>query len=295
MNFEQLTTLLNHPKPQARMVAIHTIKLVDEVRALDAISKRVPMEMDKSVEKSLKAVGRDLLKLRNDGFDTITAICEHFNVYSEVLSYADENDFKEINRMVASKTDNRKDDDFNDKVVNTASVMIASRVLGASASLGAMVKPMGASSNLESTQEKLKKMKRRVRPTIPTNTDVSRWVKLLQSSSEDDRVQALVQMNSSNNPNSLQYMAHAYYADKSERVRETAKRLGRQMYWNVVYHKMEKSGEVKRIMEDFASELGVTLKKDLHQDPRVATGVHQSIDDILKNAQQARKKRGLKR
>lgn len=297
MNVQELTKYLQHPKPSVRLMSIHTLKMVDEVRALDAISERVPMEMDTKVEQELKATGRYLNKLKRDGYDTVQAICEYFNVYSEVLTFADEEEFKEIHRMVLLTTDKRKDDDTNDKVINNASMLIASRTIGASTVMGVKSAVLDLSSNVGSVAEAMQKQKKRVRPSIPTQKDISRWVKLIKSDNASDRQEAIVQLNSAKNPAGLQYMAYAHANDESERVRETAKRVGRMLYWNSVYYAMEQDGTIKQIMDDFAESLGIVLPDDVTstQEIPMPPAADEDIADILARADKLRKKRGQRR
>ncbi len=297
MNVQELTKYLQHPKPSVRLMSIHTIKMVDEERALDAISARVPMEMDAKVEQDLKATGRYLNKLRQDGYSTVQAICEHFNVYSEVLTFADEEEFKEIHRMVLLTTDKRKDEDVNNKAINTASMLIASRMMGASTVMGVKASILDLGSNIGSVTEAMKKQKKRIRPTIPTQKDISRWIKLIKSDNASDRQEAIVQLNSAKNPAGLQYMAYAYANDDSERVRETAQRLGRILYWNSVYYQMEQDGTLKTIMDDFAESLGITLPDNITstQEIPLPPAANEEIADILARADKHRKKRGRRR
>ncbi|MGB7339841.1 MAG: hypothetical protein WBC91_13180 [Phototrophicaceae bacterium] len=293
MNFEQLITLLNHPKPRARLVAIHTIDLVDEVRALDAISARVPIETERILDDTLKTVGRRLMSLKKEGYDTITALCEHFDVYNEILSYADDTEFSRIQKMVQQTADKRKNDDFNNRMVNMASMAIASRAMGVGGVMGVSTNTSGILSDVTQSKDSIRRQKKRARPMIPTETDISRWIHLLKSDDAEQRQQALIQLHSAHNPNGLQYMAYTYYQDDNPKVRETAKRLGRSLYWNQLYYDLEKSGEIKTIIEEFANSLGVTVPEQV--DMKLTTGTHQSLEDILASAEKARKKRGLKR
>src|SRR5688572_15209575 len=114
MNFETLIKQIENPKASIRITTLHILNMVDEVRALDAISARVPVEMESRVEEILKQVGRSLNKLKREGYDTIEALCQHFNVYSDVLSHADANEMKEIQRIMNTSSDNRKERDLQD-------------------------------------------------------------------------------------------------------------------------------------------------------------------------------------
>lgn len=293
MKLQDLTKYLKHPKASVRLISIHTIKLVDEVRALNAISACVPMEMDAKIEQELKKTGRYLNQLKRDGYDTIEAICEHFNVYSEVLSFADETEVKEIHRMLSQTTDKRKDNDFNNQVVNGASMLIASRTIGASVVMGTMGASVSMSSNLGSFAETMKKQKKRIRPTLPTEKDISRWVKLIKSENPADRKDAIVQLNTANSSAGLQYIAYAHANDSSQEVRDIAKRLGRRLYWNLVYYQLEQDGEIKKIMDNFAKSLGISLPDNVTATQEVpqAPASDESIADILARADKNRKKR----
>lgn len=297
MNVEVLTKYLRHPKASVRLMSIHTLKMVDEVRALNAISACVPLEMDAKVEQELKTTGRYLNKLKQDGYDTVQAICEHFNVYSEVLTFADEEEFKEIHRMVHLTSDKREVDDVNNKMVNNASMMIGARIIGASTAMGISAKILDLSSNVGSVTDAIQKQKKRVRPTIPTQKDISRWIKMVKSDNASDRQEGIVQLNSSRNPAGLQYMAYAYANDSSETVRDTAKRLGRTLYWNTVYYHMDQDGTIKKIMDDFAAELGISLPDNITatQEIPLPPAADEDIGDILARAEKLRKKHGRRR
>lgn len=297
MNLQELNGLLRHPKPNIRFLAIHIVNMVDEVRALPAIATQLKQEKAPKIATEFKTIGDRLFKMKKEGYDTVEAICEHFNVYSEVLTYADEEEFKEIHRMAYQVTDKRKDDDTGDRIVKAASTIIVSRVLGASAAIGMMTPSVDLSSNMGSVTESMQKQKKRVRPTIPSKQDITRWIKMLKSDNAEDRQQALVQLNSAKNPEGLQYMAHTFATDSEKMVRDTAKRLGKMLYWNNLYYEMEQDGTIEKVMNDFAATLGITLSKDVTstQEMPMPQVAEQSIDDILKAAEKSRKKRGKRR
>ena len=293
MDFATLTKSLENEKVNVRIAALHMLNMVDETRALDAISNRVPMEMDAKVEELLKQIGRSLNKLKREGYDTITAICQYFNVYSDVLSHADAEEFANIQRITQKSQDNRKETDINDKVVNTAAILITSRFMGPTAALGAMgqmATQASLSSNMGSVAETMQKLARRTPATRPTQEDFSRWLPRLKDENPEERRQALIQISNRNNPVSLQYFTQVWMTDSDETVRDRAKRLGKMLYWNTVYSQMEQDGSLDKIMQDYASDLGITLTtKTSTQEMGIAHS--QSIDDIMKAAEERRNKK----
>lgn len=290
MDFETLLKQLEHPKPSVRIAALHILNMVDEVRALDAISARVPMEMDAKVDVILKQVGRTLNKLKREGYDTIVALCQHFNVYSDVLSHADAAEITKIQRMTQISSDNRKEGNLDDAVMNAAAVLITARLLGPTAAMSAMTPKVDISSNMGSVTETMQKLSKRVRPTRPTEEDFSRWLPRLKAEDPQERRQMLIQISNCHNPMALQYFAQVWVMDTDVTVRETAKRLGKMLYWNVVYSQMEDDGSLAQLMQDYADSLGIKLTTKLStQEINIAH--QQSIDDILKAAEERRSKK----
>jgi hypothetical protein len=290
MNLETLIKQLDNPKPSIRIAALHILNMVDEVRALDAISARVPLEMDTQVEEILKQVGRGLNKLKREGYDTIEALCQQFNVYSDVLSHADANEMKEIQRIMSVSTDKRKEHDLQDDVINTASILITARIMGPTAVMGAMTPAIDMSSNMGSVAETMQKLAKRTPATRPTEEDFSRWLPALKNPNPAERRQALIQISNRNNPLALQYFAQVWVTDADASVRDSAKRLGKMLYWNTIYSEMEADGSLNKLMQDYADGLGIKL--DLKRSSQEINIAHsQSIDEILRLAEERRNKK----
>src|SRR5690606_26665059 len=103
--------------------------------------------------KELRAVGRHLQQLKRDGYDTITALCEFYNVYSDVLTHAAEEEFKTIQRMAYQFTEKKEEGNIKGKVVNAASMVILSQVVGAGLSASIVSPGVDMSSNMGSVAE----------------------------------------------------------------------------------------------------------------------------------------------
>ena len=292
MNLQEIKQLLKHPKANIRLAGIHICGMVDEVRALQAIAQQVKVEDNPKVIQEFKAAGRHLQQLARDGYDTVEAICEHYNIYSDVLRHAGKNEFKTIQNM-ATDFANAKEKSLAKVAMKQATMLVVTRLVGVGNTVSLSAPGVDMTSNLGSTEEAIEKQQRRIRPTIPTDKDFSRWAKMLKSSDADEREQALVQMNVSKNPKSLQYMAHSHYNDPEERVRFRAKQLGRSLYWNTIYYEMEQSGRIEKIMQDFALSLGISLPEDVTstQEMPMPEIAQESIADILAKAEKSRKKR----
>lgn len=292
MNLQELKQLLKHPKPHIRLVAIHICGMVDEVRALNAIAQQVKVEENPKVAQEFRAVGRHLQQLARDGYDTVEAICEHYNIYSDVLRHAGKNEFKTI-QNIATDFASQKDDSLANVAMKQATMVVLTRLVGIGNTVSLSVPGVDMTSNLGSVAEIMEKQQRRIRPTIPTENDFSRWAKMLKSDDADKREQALVQMNVSKNPKSLQYMAHSHYKDSEERVRFRAKQLGRSLYWNTIYYEMEQNGTIEKIMQTFALSMGIDLPEDVSatQEMPMPEIAQESIADILVKAEKSRKKR----
>lgn len=271
MNFDSLIKQLDNPKPSIRIAALHIFNMVDEVRALDAISARVPMETEPRVEEVLKQVGRNLNKLKREGYDTIEALCQHFNVYSEILSYADIAELRRIQDM--SKDKNK---------VNHAAEKAAALILAGNA--------FGGMASSDSLGQMTQDFSRRTRATRSASEDISRWLPRLKDPNPEERRQALIHIANRNNPLALQYFAQLWVTDSEIPVRETAKRFGKFLYWNMIYAQMEDDGSLAKYMEDYAQQLGIKLPTKFATQEIKAQNVP-TIGEILQKAENERKKR----
>lgn len=274
MNLQKLTELLSHPKPGLRLMSIHIIRMVDEVQALDAIRDCLETERSKKIAQEFEMVGEYLLNLQENRYNTVAAICQQFNVYSDILRGADPEKFEIVCRMVKQVQEQSKDATIHNRRLYM-SVSIASRVLG----------PIRD----KRPEDLVKKLKQRTLPITPTNKDISRWLEMLKSDNPLDRDHALLQLSISNNPASLQYMAYTYMNDEDQKVQDVAKRLGRKLYWNRIYYEMEQGGTLEAISKEFSASLRLI---DIDEPMRVNRN---NISEILARAEDERKKRGLSR
>jgi len=274
MNLQELTRLLEHEKPSVRVMSIHVLRMVDEVQALNAIRSRIPREKSPKIRGELEATAGYLMRLLQNGYNTIAVICQQFNVYSDVLRSTDPGRFEVVFNMLRQLQVQRQVTGLQDKHMR-ASLILAARVIGDTSELN--------------PAQAMKKLKPRFPPTTPTNKDISKWVDLLKSDKTLDRDQALFQLSMSGNPAALQYMAHTYSTDPDQKIRDTAKRLGRKLYWNRIYYDMQQDGTLNDIRYEFA----VALK--LIEDNRRPEIKEESIAEILARAEEERSKRGWKR
>ena len=272
MNLQNLCQLLTHPKPGLRMMSIHIIRMVDEVQALDAIQAALPDEQSRKIAHEFEHVANYLLSLKDNNYNTIAAICQQFNVYSDILRSANPEKFEVVCRMLKQLQEQSKNATIHNRRLYMT-LMFVSRVLG--------------DVRRVNPDDLLPKLKKRHPPIVPTNKDISRWLEKLKSDNSLDRDHALHQLAISNNPASLQYMAHTYMHDKDHKVREVAKRLGRQLYWNRIYYEMEQDGTLDSIIKEFS----VVLRLIDVDEPLKAN--RNNIAEILAQAETERRKRGL--
>ena len=274
MNLQNLCQLLTHPKPGIRLMGIHIIRMVDEVQALEAIRAALPGEKSRKVAHEFEQVATYLQRLKDNNYNTIAAICQQFNVYSDILRSAKPEKFEIVCRMLRQHQQQSKDASIHNRRL-FMSLNIVSRVLG--------------SVQDARPADLVPKLKKRHPPITPTNKDLSRWLEMLKSDNPLDRDHALHQLAISNNPASLQYMAYTYMNDDDHKVREVAKRLGRQLYWNRIYYEMEQDGTLDTIIKEFS----ISLRLIDVDEPLKAN--RNNIAQILARAEDERKKRGLDR
>jgi len=254
-----------------RLMSAHILRMVDEVQALDAMQLALQREQVEKVARELQAVAKYLAQLKKHNYNTIAAICQQYNVYSDVLQIATPEEFETIYEMTKEYRSNPLFAE-KDKYLRT--------------SLGYVSQALGdlRGKKLSEVRAKLQK---RLPPIVPTEKDIKQWLPLLKSPKVADRIHALLQLNLSNNPASLQYIAYVYVNDPEHKVREKAKQLGRKLYWNYIYYEMSVNGTLEQIMMTFASSLRLSAVESNEM-----PDIDQTVESILNRAEKRRTRRG---
>lgn len=271
MNLQELRALLEDPRPSTRLMSAHILRMVDEVQALDAVQNAAQREEIEKVAQDLRAVAKYLAQLKQHNYNTIAAICQQYNVYSDVLLNTTQEEFETICELLKEYR---------------ANPLFAEKDNNMRTSLGYVSQVLGDIRGKKTADLRMR-LHKRLPPIVPTKKDIKNWLPLLKSPKVADRIHGLLQLNLSNNPASLQYMAYVYVNDPEHKVREKAKQLGRKLYWNTIYYEMSRNGTLERIMVAFAASLRL-VEIEEHQIP----DVEDTVEAILSRAENNRKRRG---
>lgn len=296
MNFQQVLQGLDSADARERHKTLGIIATVDEVRVLEPLQQLYHNEPETRVKDMAGRVGKRLNTLKQNGFDTIPAICEHFQVYKEVFYHATSEQLKQVEEITADaqrgQRNSKNEENFNDQAVMAASVMLTSRVFGATAALSAVSPSVDLTSSLSSSVEHLARDSKRIPPTRPSNQDLTLWLGRLKDSTGETREQLIIQLNNIGNPAAIPVLAQIHMTDTDEKCKTLSKKFARLLYWQLLYWEMTQDGTIEQLMKTLAAELGITLpEKKVTQELPAAPALEQSLDDILAKADAKRKKR----
>lgn len=290
MNLQTLLQLVRHPEKKVRLNAVYALGMVDEIRALDTLRKHLATETDPNMQKALQRVTGYLAHLQQDGYDPVRAICAYFNVYSDVLALADAREMRMARHATSAPQEvtpqHQSDEELASGGIFT-SVDIFSTTTGEFPAVDELTESL---SGLESVSESREKEARLIPAVRPTTDDIRIWLQRLKSEENPDtRAQIISHIASINNPEALLPLAHIQVADPHPKVRQAAKRFGKQLYWRQLYWEMTMDGTIDEIRQELAERMHVKLpEKKASQTTVVA---HESVSDILKKAEERRAKR----
>jgi hypothetical protein len=294
MNYEKLVESLNNPKVQSRMASVFILGMIDEVQAIDALRKRYARETNHQVKQAMQTVGGQLAKLKREGYDTVEAICEQFNINKELRTIAAKDEDAKIKDIQKNTKHNKKDDDFNDQLWGAAAGMV--QVGGMVAGLGSTISGSPANvdmtSNMSDTSDLINKQSKRIPPVRPGTDDISLWIQRLMTETDPEkRVGIIIHIGNTHNIAALPYLANIYWTDSDDRVKFNAKKYGKLLYLNALYWDMVQDGSMQRVIEEKAAKIGVTLGEENTIKVELRHAHTQSVEDILKAAEAKRKKR----
>ncbi len=307
MNHELLIKNLRHPQANVRLGVARVIGMVEETRALDALREVFNSEQDLDARNAMLNAGRRVKVAAERGFNTIDALCQHFGIFRELREVGDPDEAAKL-KTIMNQMENdllrdqmrAQEEALRRQNSQSAGLMMGMLLTGnpngyLNMVAGGMTTPTAdvLSSNLGSKRMELAAKRDPARK--PTQEDIKRQVQRLREDPDaEDRRKAVIQLGDLNNVAALPFLAEAFARDSADSVRQTAERIGKVLYWNAIYWQLEESGEIETLMREKAQELkekGGTSDDQALQIPQVPRE-QPDINDILRQAEQARKRKG---
>jgi HEAT repeat protein len=306
MKLENLLANLNNPQPSVRIDVARVLSMVEETRALKAIGDRYRAETDAQVRGVLAWAGKQLYAAQQNGYSTLDEVFRMFNVQAEIDNMSSEAE-SELLRQLQDNLDAdlaRQQQDAARRrmggavAMGLAGAMLGGASMGASMMMDAAMQQGGnASSNLG---QRPRVGQQRAPATMPTQADLSVWVKRLRESpGAADREKATVELASLNNPGALPFLASAFMSDPSPQVQAAAQRAGKRLYCSALYWYMDQDGSLTQEIQRRAAAQGqpVPTSPEQSDQPPARSDApppdrpKEDINAILKAAQAGRKRR----
>jgi hypothetical protein len=301
---QDLIKQLQDTEARVRHDAACVLGLVEETEALGALGAQFKVETNAEVKGALQWAGKRIQAARQRGHVTLEALIAYFHIDREIISVKEE--ATENEKMLLNKMQNsldmemmaRKISDHQNTALGTA---LGGALLGLPGMLIAAQAAGPSSTDVLSSNlgERPRPRQERTPATRPSTTDIRLQIrKLLEERDPEKRCRAAVDLGSvSNNPEALPYLAQAFIRDPVIKVRETAERAGKQLYWNTLYWQMEQDGsmaaEIQRRREALIGKQAEKPAQTAAPSPAPQPPPEPSanISDILRKAEQARQKR----
>jgi hypothetical protein len=309
---------LNNPNPATRLDVVRVLGMLDETRALEPLRERYHTETDGAVRQAITWAGKRLYQAHQAGYSTVDEIFQYFGIDREIENTPDEDEARLMDQMDYHLQ--RDLEDIRDKGARgrVGWAIGVGAVAGLGAGLGAMMM-QGAESASSAMEGRPQIGMTRTPPTAPTDSDISIWLRRLSESQQEGmREQAIIQLAELNNPRALPHLANTFISDPSPKIRQSAQRFGKILYWRAVYWTMEQDGSLATEMQRRAAALGKKIKADTPPQsgagaaPQLGSGSEATpassvpptaptsesevdISEILMRAKEARAKRKSKR
>lgn len=305
MKLENLLANLNNPDPAIRVDVIRVLGMVDETQALAALAQRYKVETDPAVREALDWAGKRLHAAHQAGYNTVDEICREFGVDNEIMNAEDPEEAKLMKQMqdeFEREMLRMKEQGATKKASMAAAAGLAGAMLGGmsmgTGMMSSALKPGAevASSNLGGGHPQIGTQ--RTPAAMPSKVNISVWVRrLTEESGTANREKAAIELSALNNPAALPHLAATFVSDPSPKVRETAQRAGKRLYWRTVYWHMEQDGSLAEEIQHRAAAMGKTLEAKPGDKPAPsasespASAQQEDISAILRRANASRKRR----
>lgn len=256
MQLEKLLANLNHANSDVRLSVIRTLGMLEETRALPALTASYKREPSEDLRRAISWAGQRLQAAHKRGYATQDEIFKYFGVYREL-----ENSKNAAEAELLEKMQQQLDADLARMKTSPGAVIKRTGYTIAAAAMGGMM--MGASYALSSGMSPSGNMgptptsmtSRRAPAILPSNADISLWVRRLSHDDPTAREKAANQLVELNNPAALPHLAASFVNDPVAAVRAAAERAGKLIYWRVMYWQMEHDGTLATEMARLHAEM----------------------------------------
>jgi HEAT repeat protein len=304
MRLHNLLANLGNPDPLIRGEVARVLGMVYETQALHAIIECYKSEPEPRVREIMSWAGKRLYDAQKRGYSTTDEIFEYFQINRELENIEDEAESALMEKMQQNldiEMIRRKQSAAQKTAGMAAAAGLAGAMIGGSTLgmglMGSALQPGAEASSSSLGQDRPAIGKNRTPATMPSNTDITLWLKRLKTSEDPmHRATAARELLTINNPAALPHLAAVLVSDPDPQVRDAAQSAAHVLYLNTVYWHMEQDGTLLDEMQKRATALGKTLKPSQRDQIEAkrredAPKAQEDIAAILQAAEKARKKR----
>jgi len=296
MNLQNLLDGLRAEDAEIRLQSAQILGTVDETAALETLAAQANTEADAKVKEAIYWAGKRVFEAKKSGYSTLEAIIQHFHIHYEFAWPAVNADDANLQRLKHEMEMRAlKDEEHSARKIATSKIMSGTFLSLPGLMMSRPTLPQAADNVSASFDKHLHAKKARTMPTRPSDSEIKILVhRLFNDTHNDKRLGAAVDLAAVvNNPAALPYLAQSFIKDYTMQVREAAQHSAKLIYWNAIYWEMEQNGAMAAEIEKRRSTLPQpqNLSAPAAPTPPPAAPAEPSIDDILRKAELARKKR----
>jgi hypothetical protein len=295
-----LHELINHitdGEATIRKRSAYILGTVDEVAALEVLYQAYSTEVDPDTKQAIQWAGKRLKAIQATGYSTLDALIAHYRLLGSADPSSASAEQQVIDDYKLRAHMNTMNSEKRSAVGKTAlSMALLPPIFSAGRFLGGGFTGAEISSKLDaldgSTSDPLI---RSFTPPRPTQESIASVIQRLRAATEPQRrldlVLDLAQIY--NNPEALPHLAALFVRDEDERVRETAQRTAKLIYWNSLYWNMRDDGSLEQEMARRAEvrPSGASQPPASQSQPTSNHEPQQDIVEILRKAEEARERR----
>jgi hypothetical protein len=292
MRLQQLLDGLRASEAETRLRSAQILGTLDEVAALETLAAQANVETDAKVKETIYWAGKRIFEAKKSGYSTLEAIIQHFHIdYAFAAPVAVEGEDENMRRIKHEMQMRALKDEEESAQRNAANKLMGSTMFSLPGlMMSRPTMPQAGDKVSASFDLHMSAKKSRTLPTKPSEANINILVhRLFNDASNDKRASAAVDLAAVvNNPAALPHLAQAFIKDYALPVREAAQRSAKLIYWNAIYWDMEQDGSMAAEIE---KRRGAPPPTQAQAPAPPAAPAQPSVDEILRKAEAARKKR----
>ncbi len=296
MTLQQLLDGLRVSDPETRLRSAQILGTLDEVAALETLAAQANAEPDAKVKEAIYWAGKRVFEAKKSGYSTLEAIIQYFHIDYEFIIPA-VNDAQSDEKLIHLKHEMQmralKDEEESARKIAASRLISGSMLSLPGLMMSRPTIPQSGDQLNTSFDKHLNAKKSRTMPTKPSDGEIKILVnRLLNDTNNDKRASAAVDLAAVvNNPAALPYLAQTFIKDYTVQVREAAQRSAKLIYWNAIYWEMEQNGSMAAEIEKRRGTPMQAQAESPTPPPTPSAATQPSVDEILRKAELARKKR----